>query len=212
MSQADTKERILDAAERLFAAEGFHNASLRTITGEAGANLAAVNYHFGSKEALLEAVFERRLVPLNHLRREKLVEVREAARSNGHQPQTVEVLRAFVEPTLLFRDSGAGADAFVRMVGRALAEPDDTLRNIFMRHMEPIFFLLYDTLADALPQLTPADLFWRLHFALGAVSHTLCIAGRFKVLPPGVTPPWDAASLTSLLLDFITAGMEAPCS
>ena len=212
MSQSDTKERILDAAEHLFAAEGFHNSSLRAITGNAKANVAAVNYHFGSKEALLEAVFERRLVPLNRLRREKLEAIRQAARQSGSHPLTAEVLRAFVEPTLSFRDSGPGAEAFVRLVGRAIAEPDDTLRKIFMRQMEPIFYLLYDTLRDALPQFSQNTLFWRLHFALGAMSHTMCMAGLFQLLPPGVTPPTDAASLTTLLLDFITAGMEAPCA
>lgn len=212
MSQPDTKERILDAAEHLFAAEGFHNTSLRAITGDAKANLAAVNYHFGSKEALLEAVFERRLVPLNRIRREKLEALRQAARASGRRPPAGEVLRAFVEPTLHFRDSGSGAEAFVRLVGRAIADPDDTLRKIFMRHMEPIFFLLYDTLGEALPHLSPSELFWRLHFALGALSHTMCMAGRFQLLPPGVAPPVDTASLTALVLDFVTAGMEAPCS
>lgn len=212
MSQTDTKERLLDAAEHLFAAEGFHNSSLRAITGGAKANVAAVNYHFGSKEALLEAVFERRLVPLNLLRREKLEAVRETARQSGSRPAAAEVLRAFVEPTLRFRDSGPGAEAFIRLVGRAIAEPDDTLRKIFMRQMEPIFFLLYETLAAALPHLSGSNLFWRLHFALGALSHTLCMAGRFQLLPPGVAPPTDAASLTTLLLDFISAGMEAPCA
>ncbi|HXV21592.1 MAG TPA: TetR family transcriptional regulator [Desulfuromonadales bacterium] len=212
MSQTDTKDRILDAAEHLFASEGFHNTSLRAITGEARANLAAVNYHFGSKEALLEAVFERRLVPLNHLRRERLETVRKAAHQSGCRPSAREVLRAFVEPTLSFRDSGPGAEAFVRLVGRAIAEPDDTLRKIFMRQMEPIFFLLYDTLAEALPHLSGSALFWRLHFALGALGHTLCMAGRFQLLPPGVAPPTDATSLTTLLLDFVTAGMEAACA
>jgi AcrR family transcriptional regulator len=212
MGQPDTKQRILDAAERLFAAEGFHNTSLREVTGEAGANLAAVSYHFGSKEALLEAVFERRLVPLNRVRRERLEAIRQAARGDGNRPAAGEVLQAFVEPTLRFRDSGPGAEDFVRLVGRAIAEPDDTIRNIFMRHMEPLFFLLYETLGEALPHLPPSDLFWRLHFALGAMSHTLCMAGRFQILPPGVAPPTDAASLTILVLDFITAGMEAPCT
>lgn len=211
LNPSDTKERILDAAEQLFAAEGFHNTPLRELTKAAGVNLAAVNYHFGSKEALLEAVFERRLVPLNKIRREKLVAVGEAARQAGGRPAAREALAAFVEPTLRFRDSGPSAEAFVRLVGRAIAEPDDTIRTIFMRHMEPLFILLYDLLAEALPHLSRSDLFWRLHFALGAMSHTLCMAGRFQILPPGVEPPTDAASLTALVLDFITAGMEAPC-
>ena len=122
------------------------------------------------------------------------------------------MLRAFVEPTLHFRDSGPGADAFIRLVGRAIAEPDDTIRKIFMQQMEPIFLLLYAALGESLPQLSPHDLFWRLHFALGAMSHAMCMVGRFRILPQGVTPVADGESLTALLLNFITAGMEAPCA
>lgn len=212
VSQPDTKERLLDAAEALFAAEGFHNASLRAITGAADANLAAVNYHFGSKEALLEAVFTRRLQPLNRIRRERLEEVRAAAMAAGQRPAAADLMRAFVEPTLHFRDSGPGAEAFIRLVGRSIAEPDDTIRKIFMRLMEPIFFLLYDGLREALPHLTAHELFWRLHFALGAMSHTMCMAGRFQILPPEVMPAGDGVSLTALILAFIAAGMEAPCA
>lgn len=212
MSQPDTKQRILDAAEHLFATEGFHNTSLRALTGEAGANLAAVNYHFGSKEALLEAVFERRLVPLNRLRQERLEAVREAARRAGCRPAVADVMSAFVEPTLSFRDSDPGAEAFVRLVGRAIAEPDDTIRKMFMRRQEPLFLLLYDSLAEALPDMSRNDLFWRLHFAMGALSHIMCMAGRFHIVPAGVDPTTDASSLTTKVLAFITAGMEAACA
>ena len=72
MSQGKTQKKILDAAEALFAQEGFHSTSLRMLTKKAGVNLAAVNYHFGSKEELIRAVIERRLLPLNRLRFEKL--------------------------------------------------------------------------------------------------------------------------------------------
>ena len=72
MSQPDTKQRILDVAERLFATRGFHATSLRAITRAAEVNLAAVNYHFGSKDALLEAVMLRRLGPLNEIRQARL--------------------------------------------------------------------------------------------------------------------------------------------
>ncbi len=212
MIQSNTKERILDAAEHLFAAEGFHSTSLRRLTSAADVNLAAVNYHFGSKEALLEAVFERRLVPLNRERRERLDEVIETARRQKTLPRPADVLRSFIEPTLHFRESGAGAESFILLVGRALAEPDDTIRKIFMRHMEPLFLQLYRTLCEALPDFSPNLVFWRLHFTLGAMSHTMCMNGRFKIVPPGVEPPSDAASLTQILLDYLVAGMESPCA
>jgi AcrR family transcriptional regulator len=212
MSQPDTRQRLLDAAEHLFAMEGFHSTSLRVLTGAAKANLAAVKYHFGSKEALLEAVVERRLVPLNQVRQARLKSVRTAARLAGKRPETAEVLRAIVEPTLAFRDSGAGADAFIRLVARAIAEPDDIIRKIFMKLMEPLFFLWYETLGEALPELSPTELFWRLHFAIGTLGHAICMAGHFHVLPAGVAPRPDAATLTAMMLNFLTAGMEAPCA
>jgi len=214
MSQPDTKERILDAAERLFAREGFHNTSLRAITGEADVNLAAVNYHFGSKEALLEAVFSRRLQPLNLTRQENLQRVREAAHRTGRRPAVDETLRAFIEPTLRFRESGPGAENFVTLVGHALAAPDETVRNIFLGQMRPLFLLLFETLCLALPGIDRSLLFWRLNFALGGMSHALCWAGRLRrqpqMLPEGVTLAHDAPVLCDMLVSFLSAGMEAP--
>lgn len=215
MSQPDTKERILDAAERLFAREGFHNTSLRAITSEAGANLAAVNYHFGSKEALIEAVFERRLNPLNRIRRENIERVREEAQQAGKRPDVDQILRAFIEPTLRFRDSGPGAENFVTLVGHALAEPDETVRNLFLSQMRPLFFLLFETLGLALPHVGKNTLFWRLHFALGTLGHALCWSGRIRqqphLLPEGIMLTTDADPLCNMLIEFLTAGMEAPC-
>ncbi|WP_051361456.1 TetR/AcrR family transcriptional regulator [Desulfuromonas sp. TF] len=213
MTLPDTKQRLLDAAERLFADEGFHNTSLRAITGRANVNLAAVNYHFGSKEALLDAVIERRLSPLNAVRRENLEAVRGKARDAGRRPKTEETLRAFVEPTLRFRESGPGAEAFITLLGRILAEPDASLRELFIRRIKPLFLLLFQILRESLPQLDERTLFWRLQFILGAMGHTMCWAGRFGELPeelpaPGVT----TETLVRMLLDFLTAGLEAPCA
>ena len=218
LTQTDTKQRILDAAERLFAWDGFHSTSLRTITRKADVNLAAVNYHFGSKEALLEAVFERRLVPLNHVRIERLEAVRDEAKRHGQRPEPKEVLRAFIEPTLAFRESTAGASEFSTLIGRAIIDPDDTVRKIFLHHIENVFHLLHETLQDALPRLSPDQLFWRLQFALGAMGHMIHMrtvghaaqrTGKFKCAPEGVATECDASTMTNMLLEFVTAGMEA---
>lgn len=210
MSQSDTKSRILDAAEQLFSRQGYHGTSLRAITAEAGVNLAAVNYHFGAKEALLEAVFERRLVPLNRARRQKLQAVTDKASAGGRSPGVRETLNAFIEPTLALRDTGAQAEAFFVLVGRTLAEPDNTLRTIFARHMEPMFHLLTEALSAALPQMPQGLLTLRLQFALGAMANTLCLACR-PPLPAGAAAAGAGVDdLLGLLLDFITAGMEAP--
>ena len=167
MAGLDTKERILNAAEHFFARDGFHNTSLRMITGRAKVNLAAVNYHFGSKEALLKEVFERRLIPLNKIRRENLERVRDDARKKGCKPNVRDVMHAFIEPTFHFMASGPEAKDFIALIGRALSEPDDTVRNIFIHIMWSLFILLVEILADALPELPKNVLFWRLQFSMG---------------------------------------------
>lgn len=208
MSQPDTKQRLLDAAERLFARNGFHCTSLRALTAEAGTNLAAVNYHFGSKEALIEAVFERRLTPLNAARRERLEAVRQKYCRQGLQPPVDETLRAFIEPTLEFRDIGPGARDFIALVGRALGEADGALRGLFFHLMEPVLVLLFETLSEALPDLPRTTVYWRLYFAMGAMSQVLCVGDRHLPQPDGVAMAIDSQEILQLLLPFIASGME----
>src|SRR6185312_7575016 len=120
---ASTKERILTAAEALFAQRGFEGASLRQLTAAAGVNLAAVNYHFGSKDHLVEQVFKRRLDQLNARRLAALKQI-------SAQPETTleDVLSAFIRPALdLSHDGGGGL--FMRVLARAFAEHDDSLRK-----------------------------------------------------------------------------------
>ena len=210
MSQPDTKERILDVAEELFARQGFHATSLRAITGAAEVNLAAVNYHFGSKEALLDAVFERRLTPLNRERLTRLEAVRAAAVAAGRPPRTEEVMRAMVEPTLRLYQSGPGAGSFILLVGRALSGSDDLVRQTFLQHMGTLFRLLLELLVLALPQLPKDLLFWRLQFALGATGHALRWAGGGVELPGGFSPPASVEELIDMVVGFTAAGMEAP--
>ncbi|BCR03645.1 TetR family transcriptional regulator [Desulfuromonas versatilis] len=212
MSQPDTKQRILDAAESLFAREGFHNTSLRAITGRAGANLAAVNYHFGSKDALAQAVLERRLTPLNEARRGALEQVRQQARGAGRPPGVEETLRAFIEPTLAFRESGPGARDFISLVGRALGEPDGALRSLFMQLMQPTFQVFFEVMREALPQQPAPTVFWRMVFALGSMGQTLCLLDKPLPLPPGIEPTRDSQTLLGLMIPFLAAGMEAPCA
>jgi AcrR family transcriptional regulator len=210
MSRIDTKTRILDAAERLFARDGFHNSSLRTLTGLAGVNLAAVNYHFGSKEALLKAVFARRLTPLNQIRQEKIEAVLAGAEQAGKPPTSMELLRAFIEPTLEFRHSGAGAQDFIALIGRAMSEPDETLRNCFMELVLPLFQLFAASLARAIPHLPREILLARLLFAIGSMSHVMFLSNRNQPNPVGIPPLPEDRILVPQLLKFLQAGLEAP--
>ena len=203
--RTDTKRSILDAAEGLFAAHGYHATSLRTVTRVARVNLAAVHYHFGSKQALLEAVIARRLAPLNAERRARLAALPEATAAGV-------ILRAFLEPTFALRDASAGARHFITLVGRAMVEPDESVRSVFLAQMHDVLELLFGRLGRALPQLPAQAVYWRLFFALGTVAHTLRMADKFRQVPPGVTTEIASAELLAMLVDFIAAGMEQPAA
>ena len=208
MSQIDTKEKILDVAEELFAKIGYQGTSMRAITSRAKVNLAAANYHFGSKQGLITAVIERRLLPLNSLREQGLNAAREKAAQAGGKPSVEAVLRAFIEPTLLLSESAPGAKNFITLIGRAVAATDETARNIFFKNMKSIIKLFYTCLAEALPEIPRDVLYWRLNFVIGSLSHTMRSVGKCPVPMAGVVAQ-DSRSLIKLLMPFVTAGMEA---
>lgn len=210
MQPSDTKRRLLDAAEQLFARHGYHCTSLRKVTNEAGVNLAAVSYHFGSKEALVEAIFERRLQPLNKERFARLEAVEATAAGEGRCPSVEEVLRAFVEPTLRFRDSAPGARYFMHLIGRALTEPDPAVRSIFFRMVGPLFARLFELLCEARPGLSRNQVFWRLNFAIGAISRCTFLPEKLPEVPEGVDIELSADKQIDMLVSFLVAGMEAP--
>jgi AcrR family transcriptional regulator len=209
MSQSDTAERILDAAEKLFAQNGYHNTSLRQITGEAKVNLAAVNYHFGSKEALLEEVFKRRLIPLNAIRSQALTRVKNQAAADKKRPDVADVLRGFVEPTVRFCCIDPGCTHFSALVGRTMSDTDATVRKIFLQYILPLFKQLSALLAEALPDVTPQKVFWRLQFAIGATSHTMRLLGKEDGFVEQMHQEVDIEMIIEELLMFVTAGTEA---
>lgn len=209
MSQPETKDRILDAAEKLFARDGFHFASMRAITSDANANIAAVNYHFGSKEALLEEVLKRRLIPLNAIRQERLEAVRDQAERDGRVPTPEDVLRAFMVPTVQFCCQEPGAENFSTLVGRAIAEPDDTIRNVFIHYIMPLFTLFFDLLQKSLPGLDADTVFWRLHFSIGSMTHTMRLLGNIELMPEGLKREIDVDTLVADLMKFVIAGVKS---
>jgi AcrR family transcriptional regulator len=209
MCQPDTKQRVLNAAEHLFAEHGYYATSLRTITTRAGVNLAAVSYHFGGKEALIEAVIVRRLEPLNRLRSERLDDVLEQAARANRRPSCRDLLRAFVEPTLHLRREGSGSEDFIALVGRTLAEPRGVVMNLFMQQMEPLMKKYFEALKLALPQVRDTTLFLRLHLLMGSLSHIMRCHERYPIVPHGVCADLPVEELVEHYLDFATAGMEA---
>lgn len=205
----DTKERLLDAAEQLFARQGYHNTSLRAITAEAGANLAAVNYHFGSKEALMGAVVERRLLPLNALRLQRLEAAVACARRDGRPPAVAELLLAFVEPTLKFKEASRGARHFITLIGRAVSDPADPVRRKFMALIGPVLARLFALLREARPDIPPEVLQLRLFFSISSLAHAMMMDETWPSLAENVSLRHDAKTLVAQLVPFLTAGLEA---
>ena len=152
---SDTKTRILDVAERLFAEEGFAATSLRAITSEAGVNLASVNYHFGSKDELVREVFTRRLGPINRRRLAMLDAVE--AEAGGGSPSLEGVVRAFVVPILeLGEESGAP-----QLLGRIYAESGEFRKKVMGEQMGEVVRRFTAAFQQAIPDLSETETLWR---------------------------------------------------
>src|ERR1700691_5782789 len=156
-----TKDRILNAAERLFARDGFEATSLRAITAEAGVNLAAVNYHFQSKEALVQAVIGRRMGPVN-ARRLALLDAYEAEAAGAPVPLE-KTTDAFLRPVLEI--VGSQAHEFAPLVGRIYIEPGDFSVRVFKDQFQALALRFIPAFQRALPDLPHTELYWRLHFS-----------------------------------------------
>ena len=205
-----TKDRILDAAEALFMEHGYEATSLRAITAAAAVNLAAVNYHFGSKEELFQAVLTRRLDPMNQARLELLTRF-EAKAAPAPLP-CERILLALLFPALeLARDRRRGGKDFLRLLGRAYADPAPFIRRFLSLQYAEIIARFKAAFGRALPQLPRKELSWRLHFIMGALSYTLAATDALKLiaeLNPQQTP--NDEILLRRLAPFLLAGLTAP--
>ncbi len=203
-SQFSTKQRILGAAETLFAQHGFEKASLRQVTAAANVNLAAVNYHFGSKENLIEEVFRRRLDHLNAHRQEALRKL------EHRQDYTLEqVLEAFIKPAIDLSLDQNGGGAFMRMLARAYAEHDQPLRKFLSDnygHLLREFAVVFHRL---LPHLSKEELYWRLDIVAGALTYAMADFGLIK-RRPGTTEHNHRKLAAEHLIRFTAAGLSAP--
>jgi AcrR family transcriptional regulator len=206
----DTKTRILDAAESLFTEHGFEATTLRQLTTAAGVNLAAVNYHFGTKEELFQAVLTRRLDPMNQERIDLLARYE---RESGEQPLSCEkILSAMLIPALkLARDEARGGKNFLRVLGRAYADPAPFIRHFLSAQYAEMIARFKEAFQKALPHLTKQELTWRLHFVMGALSYTLAGTDALKLVAQVIPAEKDNDELLlQRLAPFLAAGLKAP--
>jgi AcrR family transcriptional regulator len=206
LAGTDTRERILDAAERLFAAHGFAGTSLRAVTREAEVNLAAVHYHFGTKEDLLRAVLDRVVVPVN---RERLERLGQLEAGSGDEPLSVEgILDAFLAPTLRsIRDLGERGVIITRFLGRSYTEPSELVQALAREQYGEVGQRFTEALGRALPHLPEAELHRRFKLVVGVLTYILADAGRTGEYADDLS---DVDGMVGCLVTFLAAGLRAP--
>jgi AcrR family transcriptional regulator len=198
--KADTKAKILEAAETLFGINGFESVSLRDITTEAGVNLAAVNYHFQSKDALIDAVIARRIEPINSRR----IRLLDAA---GPQATVEPILDAFLRPVFEIQ-----IQPLIPLMGRVMSNPDMFIDRLFNIHLAPVALRFSSALATALPGLPRDEVAWRLHFSVGVMTHTLLWGHLLPRMTNGLCSIDDREALLRRTVQFLAAGFRTPAS
>jgi AcrR family transcriptional regulator len=209
-TETATATRILEAAEQLFADEGFESVSLRAITQTADVNLAAVNYHFGSKDALIDVVLERYITPINESRLALLDELEKEYEPNSVVPMA-KLLRAFLEPFLThIGRSELSQRLFFKLMGRCMSAPSQTLPDSTL----PLFHQLITRYAAAMqrsaPELSEELILWRLNFTFGVLAQTLLHTEVFEQITEGRAGRSSPETMLNRIIDYTTAGFTTP--
>lgn len=204
------RDRILDAAERLFARRGFYGVSIRDITAAAGVDVALASYHFGRKLELFAAVLERRAAVLNELRLERLEECRRRAAPKA--PSVEDIVDAFTHP-LLERSArgGAGWKSYFALIAQ-INNSAEFGASMMTRHFDALVQHFIQALREVLPGSDERDLYWSYHFLTGALTLTFAETGRIDNLSGGVCRANDLESVHERLVPFVAAGFRELCT
>jgi AcrR family transcriptional regulator len=209
MKNADTKSKILDVAEKLFAEMGIHATSIRQIVKEAGVNVASLHYHFGSKEAVIHQIITRRLQPINEQKVKRLDQLEQE--SNGKPPELEAVLRAFIEPHIQMQKVAADK---VKILMKLMVQIEDDAHKLEVMQ-DPVFMNTFNrfisVLQSILPNLPPSELIWRFKFMIFSmhaimVQHPIPANSDFKEEKDSID------EVLNHVIAFLKAGFLAPAS
>ena len=200
-----TRDRILATAERLFAERGYHAVSLRHIGDEAETQIALISYHFGNKELLYRAVFERRLTPVTERRRAALAAAMAATQG---QPTIEAVLDAFARPWIEVRDTDEGR-FYARLIAREVNDPQEEGRGIVGSLLDPIARDFLEAMERALPGYERSEIHWAYHFFIGLLTLTMANPRRVKRLSGDLMEGQSTDVMVSRLVAFVTNGLRA---
>lgn len=205
MPARDTKARILDAAERLFAERGIDGTSLRSVTRAAGVNLAAVHYHLGSKEGLLEAVMARRIAPVNEARLKRLDALEGEAQG---EPIPVEaLLDAFLRPALEMVATEERGLLFARMMCRIYWEAGDAFREVVIAQFRGVAERFIDSLERSLAPMPFPEVVARFQYVLAVLIHELADPQRMRNASFPM-PDDNVATRLARMVAFLSAGVR----
>lgn len=201
------KDRILDAAEALFASRGFYGVSLRDITSAAGVDVALIGYHFGTKRELFIAVFDRRAEVLNRERLERLNEARLAARP--HMPTVEAIVAAFSTPLLeRCAQGGGGWKNYFALVAYVNNSPE--FGPLMMTHsFDPLVEKFVEALLEALPSAPAREVYWGYQFLTGALTLAFAETHRIDALSKGLCSASDFESIIERIPPFMASGFQA---
>ncbi|NEN75073.1 helix-turn-helix transcriptional regulator [Pelistega sp. NLN82] len=211
-----TKQAILDTAERLFVEKGYEGTSMRDITQTAQVNLAAINYHFGSKDQLIIAVMKRRLGAINNERLRLLDALEAESARTGHLIKPSQLVNAFFGSLLEHAgDEHHDGGIFLRLLEQTMVNPSSFISAIVAKENALVFKRYKQAFFNALPSVPEEEIIWRFQFMLGATSYA--ISGIQALLEaaehsPNSTKLYDHYDnkLKPRLLSFILGGLRAP--
>jgi AcrR family transcriptional regulator len=208
LDQLTPRERLLLVAERMFAEEGLGAVSIRGITSAARVNLASLHYHFGSKEGLLETIFQTRSKPIADERMRLLAACVEGP---GRPPMLEQILTAFLHPALTIGvEPRFGGPAFAKLRARLSIEPEALSRRILGKAFDESSRAFLNALERVLPDCPKPELQWRFHFLLGTMVYSMANGGRIQSITRGTCDPGDGERTLEYLIPFLAAGFRAP--
>ncbi len=207
-NRSDTKTRILDAAEKLFAERGFSETSLRLITSKAEVNLASVNYHFGSKKELIRAVLARYLDVFMPVASTEIVRLQ----TSNKNASLNDIFSILVEPLLdLNKLRAEGTSTFLQLLGRGYIESQGHLRWFITTHYGEHLDLFVKAVAESAPHIPPAEMFWRLHFTLGTVVFTMASADALiEIAAADFGEQNNIETVIRKVIPYLSAGVSIP--
>jgi AcrR family transcriptional regulator len=205
-TRLDARERILDVSEELFANGSFASVSIRAVTSKAEVNLSAVNYYFGSKQGLFKAVYVRRATLMNHERLRLLHEADEKAQVAGRDASLRELVSAMLTPPMFWLcNEEQGFSVYIRFLARAYLEEASDMDNVLGQEVD-VFDRFLPYFKKIMPDLTEEDIYWRIHFMMGVMHHTINHRHRISLLSHGACKQGSAEEIRDRLVDFCCEG------